>query len=64
MWELELIFEDYKVLAISGSRDYPDTYVQLGEEIIDIFDIDILRLDYIRYKEIYKKYGDKHLNKK
>ena len=64
VWELELIFEDYKVLAISGSRDYPDTYVQLGEEILDIFDIDILRLDYIRYKEIYKKYGDKHLNKK
>ena len=29
-----------------------------------LFDIDILRLDYIGYNEIYKKYGDKHLNQK
>ena len=64
VWELELIFEDDKVFAISGGGDYPDTYVQLGEEILDIFDIDVLRLDYIGYNEVYKKYGDKHLNQK
>lgn len=64
VWELELIFENDKVLIIGGRNEYPDTYVLLGEEIIDVFNIDFLRLDYVRDKEIYKKYGYKHLKQK
>lgn len=61
-WNLELIFENDKVLSIGGGNDYPDTYVHLGEEILDIFGIDFLRLDYVRDKELFKEYGDNHLN--
>ena len=68
VWGLELIFEDDKILVIDGDNAYPDTYVHLGEEIINKFNTDFLRLKYISCEpeeyELFKKYGDKQLNQK
>lgn len=67
-WGVELIFEEDKIVVIGDHNAYPDTYVRFGEEILEIFNIDILRLKNFRREpeeyELFKKYGDKQLNQK
>ena len=45
-WFIELIFDDGKVLNLRGDNAFPDTYVHLGEEVLQYGE------DFLRIKEI------------
>lgn len=61
-WYLTLFFEGNKVLNVGGSNVYPDTFVNLAEDVIDFTNKDILKLKKISKKQVklYKKYADLH----
>lgn len=63
-WYLSLIFEGNRVLNIGGGNDYPDTFVNLAEDVIEFANKDILKLKTIDEEDIklYKKYVKSHLN--
>lgn len=61
-WYLSLIFEGNRVLNIGDGNDYPDTFVNLAEDIIEFTNKDMLKLETIHGVELYKKYAKKHLN--
>ena len=46
-WYLEMVFEGNVIWHIFGYNDYPDTYVHLGREVIEITGMDLLEIDTI-----------------
>ena len=62
-WYLSLIFEGDRVLNIGDGNDYPDTFVNLAEDVIEFANKDILKLKKIGDDDIklYKKYAESHL---
>lgn len=62
-WYLTLTFEGDIVLNLEGGNDYPDTFVHLAEDIIDMYGKDVLKLKTIgeEDRKLYKKYGDLRL---
>lgn len=62
-WYLSLVFEGNRVLNIGGGNDFPDTFVNLAEEVKEFTNKDILKLKTMNEENIklYKKYADLHL---
>ena len=46
-WYLEIVFKGNVIWHIFGYNDYPDTYVGLAREVIEITDMDLLEVDTI-----------------
>ena len=63
-WYLEMVFEGDVIWHIFGYNDYPDTYVHLASEIIDISGMDLLEINTIDETDIklFEKYGNSKLN--
>lgn len=59
-WFLELIFEDGKVLNLRGDNAYPDTYIHLGQALLNLKK-DYLKIGEIENKESLMSFGQKHL---
>lgn len=63
-WYLEMVFEDNVIWHIFGYNEYPDTYVHLAREIIDITGMDLLEINTISEgdMELFNRYGNEILN--
>ena len=63
-WYLEIVFENDIIWHIFGYNDYPDTYVHLAREIIDITGMDLLEINTISNGdfELFEKFGGEKLN--
>ena len=63
-WYLEIVFEGDVIWHIFGYNDYPDTYVHLAREIIDITGMDLLEMGTISDEDIalFNEIGDKILS--
>ncbi len=59
-WYLRMVFEGNRVLNIGCTNNYPDTFVNLAEEIIELTNEDVLKLDTISDDRVYEKYAKKH----
>lgn len=59
-WFLELIFEDGKVLNLRGDNAYPDTYIHLGQALLNLKK-DYLKIGEIENNESLMSFGQKHL---
>lgn len=59
-WFLELIFEEGKVLNLRGDNAYPDTYIHLGQALLNLKK-DYLRVSEIENNEILMGIGEKYL---
>ena len=59
-WYLEMVFEDNVIWHIFGYNDYPDTYVHLGREVMDITGMDLLEIGTISDgdMELFEKFGN------
>ena len=64
-WYFEIVFVGNVVWHIFGYNDYPDTYVHLAREIIDITGMDLLEINTISDEDIslFEKFGDEILSK-
>ena len=64
-WELSLVFEDGKHWMIGDHNKYPDIFVHLAKEVIELTGTDILNLKAIdnEHLKLYEVYGDKILKK-
>lgn len=62
-WYLEMVFEGNVIWHIFGYNDYPDTYVHLGREVMDITGMDLLEIGTISDGdlELFEKFGDMKL---
>lgn len=62
-WYLEIVFKGDVIWHIFGYNDYPDTYVHLAREIIDITGMDLLEIETISEEDIklFNKIGDEIL---
>ncbi|WP_405295654.1 hypothetical protein [Methanobrevibacter sp.] len=62
-WYLEIVFEDNIIWHIFGYNDYPDTYVHLAREIIEITGMDLLEINTISSNDLklYEKIGEMKL---
>ena len=58
-WYLEMVFEGDIIWHIFGYNDYPDTYVGLAREVIEITGMDLLEVDTISSGdlELFDKFG-------
>lgn len=65
-WYLEMVFEGDVIWHIFGYNDYPDTYVHLAREIIDITGMDLLELGTISDDDLslFNKFGNEILSEK
>lgn len=63
-WYLEIVFDGDVIWHIFGYNDYPDTYVHLAWEIIDITGMDLLEINTISDGDIslFKKFGNEILS--
>ena len=63
-WYLEMVFDGDVIWHIFGYNDYPDTYVHLAREIIDLTGMDLLEIETISDEDIslFEKIGDKILS--
>lgn len=63
-WYLEMVFEGDVIWHIFGYNDYPDTYVHLAREIMDLTGMDLLEIETISAEDIrlFEKIGDKILS--
>lgn len=61
-WYLSLVFEGNRVLNIGDGNDYPDTFVNLAEDIIEFTNKDLLKLNTIFDAKKYEIYAKEHLN--
>ena len=59
-WYLEMVFEGNVIWHIFGYNDYPDTYVHLGREVIEITGMDLLEIDTISKGDLdlFEKFGN------
>ena len=64
-WYLEMVFDGDVIWHIFGYNEYPDTYVHLGREIIDITGMDLLEIETISEGDLnlFNKFGDEILSK-
>ncbi len=64
-WYLEMVFEGDVIWHIFGYNDYPDTYVHLAREIIEITGMDLLEIETICDGDLnlFNKFGDEILSK-
>ena len=62
-WYLEIVFKGDVIWHIFGYNDYPDTYVFLAREIIDITGMDLLEMNTIDDDnlKLFEKYGNAKL---
>lgn len=62
-WYLDIVFENDVIWHIFGYNDYPDTYVHLAREIMDITGMDLLEINTIADGdlELFEKYGAEKL---
>lgn len=62
-WYLEIVFEGNAIWHLFGYNDYPDTYVHLAREVMDITQMDLLELNTIDDENIklFEKYGNAKL---
>lgn len=62
-WYLEIVFKGDVIWHIFGYNDYPDTYVLLAREIIDITGMDLLEMNTIDDDnlKLFEKYGNAKL---
>ena len=58
-WYLEIVFENDIIWHIFGYNDYPDTYVCLAGEVIEITGMDLLEMNTISSKdmELFEKFS-------
>lgn len=63
-WYLEMVFEGDVIWHIFGYNDYPDTYVHLGRELIEITGMDLCEINTISEGdiELFEKYGCEKLS--
>ena len=63
-WYLEIVFEEGVIWHLFGYNDYPDTYVQLAREVLDITGMDLLEINTIDEANIklFEKYGNAKLD--
>ncbi|MBE6508698.1 MAG: hypothetical protein E7Z77_04705 [Methanobrevibacter sp.] len=63
-WYLEIVFEGDVIWHLFGYNEYPDTYVHLAREVLEITDMDLLELNTISEEDIklFNKFGDKILS--
>ena len=59
-WYLEIVFEGDVIWHIFGYNEYPDTYVHLAREVIDITGMDLLEMNTISEGdlELFNKFGN------
>lgn len=62
-WYLEIVFKGDVIWHIFGYNDYPDTYVHLGREIIEITGMDLCEISTISDEDVklFDRFGDKIL---
>ena len=62
-WYLEMVFENNIIWHIFGYNDYPDTYVALAREIIEITGMDLLEINTISSNdlELFEKFENMKL---
>ncbi len=62
-WYLEMVFENNVIWHIFGYNDYPDTYVALAREVIEITGMDLLEINTISGNdmELFEKFGNMKL---
>ena len=62
-WYLEIVFEGDVIWHLFGYNDYPDTYLFLAREIIDITGMDLLEINTISDDDIklFEEYGKARL---
>ena len=62
-WYLEIVFEGDVIWHLFGYNEYPDTYVHLGREIIEISGMDLCEINTISDEdiELFNKFGDEIL---
>ena len=62
-WYLEMVFEEDVIWHIFGYNDYPDTYVALAREVIEITGMDLLEINTISKSdlELFEKFGSEKL---
>ena len=58
-WYFEIVFEGDVIWHIFGYNDYPDTYVELAREVIEITGMDLLEINTISKgdMELFEKFG-------
>ena len=63
-WYLEIVFEGDVIWHLFGYNEYPDTYVHLAREVIDITGMDLLEINTISESdmELFNKFGDELLS--
>ena len=63
-WYLEMVFEGDVIWHLFGYNDYPDTYVHLAGEVIDITGMDLLEMNTIDSDnlKLFEKYGNAKLS--
>lgn len=63
-WYLEIVFKGDVIWHLFGYNDYPDTYVHLAREILDITKMDLLEINTIDEENIklFEKYGNAKLD--
>ena len=59
-WYLEIVFEGDVIWHIFGYNEYPDTYVHLAREVIEITGMDLLEMNTISESdiELFNKFGN------
>ena len=64
-WYFEIVFEGNVIWHIFGYNDYPDTYVHLAREIMDITGMDLLEINTISDDDLslFEKFGNEILSK-
>ncbi len=62
-WYLEIVFENDVIWHLFGYNEYPDTYVHLAREVIEITGMDLLEINTISEGdlELFEKFGDEKL---
>ena len=63
-WYLEIVFEEDIIWHLFGYNDYPDTYVHMAREIMEITQMDLLEINTISESdiELFNKFGDEILS--
>ena len=63
-WYLEIVFKGDVIWHLFGYNEYPDTYVHLAREIIEICGMDLLEIETISGAdiELFNKFGDEILS--
>ena len=63
-WYLEMVFENDVIWHLFGYNDYPDTYVHMAMEVMDITGMDLMEINTIAKGdlELFEKFGQELLD--